>query len=209
MLTIVTIRLMNRLLLILGSDQCFLMALSLLSAFPPAPYNHEDDVGEIERDKKAFLPWLDRPSLRMIRSKDTAMVKKPTSRRKGPRATLMGLMMYMEPTTQETMNDAAPMNPPMAKLPEPARIAENMENTLGLPFPNAGKVTPATFSSRPKLGDSGEVWSEEIRSSDAEGGKEEEEPENESGEIEGTETGRRAKVSLEIVNGKDGISCVT
>ena len=57
--------------------------------------------------------------------------------------------MHMEPTTQDTMNVAAPMSSPMAKLPELARMAENVEKTSGLPFPKAKKVTPATFSSKP------------------------------------------------------------
>ena len=30
-------------------------------------------------------------------------------------------------------------------------MAENVANTSGLPFPNARKVTPATFSSRPRI----------------------------------------------------------
>jgi hypothetical protein len=58
-------------------------------------------------------------------------------------------MMHMEPTTQDTMNVAAPMSSPTAKLPELARMAENVEKTSGLPFPKANKVTPATFSSKP------------------------------------------------------------
>jgi hypothetical protein len=56
----------------------------------------------------------------------------------------------MEPTTHETMKVAAPKSSPIAKLPDPARMAENVENTSGLPFPNARKVTPATFSSSPR-----------------------------------------------------------
>lgn len=57
-------------------------------------------------------------------------------------------MMHMDPTTQETMKDAAPRSSPIAKLPELVRRAENVAKTSGLPFPNARKVTPATFSSR-------------------------------------------------------------
>jgi hypothetical protein len=48
------------------------------------------------------------------------------------------------------MNEAAPSSSPIARLPELARIAEKVEKTSGLPFPNARKVTPATFSSRPR-----------------------------------------------------------
>lgn len=60
MFTIIAIVLMNRILfLILGPDQCLSMALPFLSAFPPAPYDYEDDVDEIERDKKACLPCSD------------------------------------------------------------------------------------------------------------------------------------------------------
>ena len=57
-------------------------------------------------------------------------------------------MMHMEPTTQETMKDAAPKSSPMAKLPAFVRKAENVAKTSGLPLPNARKVTPATCSSR-------------------------------------------------------------
>jgi hypothetical protein len=38
----------------------------------------------------------------------------------------------------------------MAKLPLPAFIAEKVEKTSGLPFPNARKVTPATLWSKPR-----------------------------------------------------------
>ena len=90
------------------------------------------------------------PSHKMTRSSIIATVKKPTSRRNGIRSTWNGLMIHMDPTTQETMNDAAPSSSPIAKLPESARMAENVENTSGEPFPNARKVTPATFSSKPR-----------------------------------------------------------
>jgi hypothetical protein len=46
------------------------------------------------------------------------------------------------------MKDAAPRSSPIAKLPELVRRAENVAKTSGLPFPNARKVTPATFSSK-------------------------------------------------------------
>jgi hypothetical protein len=57
--------------------------------------------------------------------------------------------MHIEPTTHETMKDAAPISSPMARPPDPARIALKVEKTSGLPFPNARNVTPATFSSNP------------------------------------------------------------
>lgn len=63
-------------------------------------------------------------------------------------------MIHMDPTTQETINDAAPSSSPMAKLPESARMAEKVENTSGEPLPKARKVTPATFSSKPRSSDS-------------------------------------------------------
>jgi hypothetical protein len=59
-------------------------------------------------------------------------------------------MMHIEPTTTETMKDAAPTSSPIARLPDPARIAERVENKSGLPFPKARKVTPAMLSPRPK-----------------------------------------------------------
>ena len=83
-------------------------------------------------------------------SMDTATVKKPTSLKKEYFGTLKGRITAMEPATTDTMNDAAPINSPMARLPLPARIDENVENTSGLPFPNARKVTPATLWSNPR-----------------------------------------------------------
>lgn len=80
----------------------------------------------------------------------TESVKNPTSRRNGPRSTLKGLMMDMLPATTLTMNEAAPRSSPIARLPESARMAEKVLKTSGDAFPNARKVTPATFSSRPK-----------------------------------------------------------
>lgn len=94
-----------------------------------------------------------------------AKVKKPTSRRNGPLSTLNGLMMHMEPTTQEVMNAAAPSNSPIARPPESARIAEKVEKTSGLPLPKARKVTPATFSSKPRIRE--RVWRLEQKKSDA------------------------------------------
>ena len=79
------------------------------------------------------------------------MVKKPTSRRKGPRSTLNGLMIHIEPTTHDVMNEAAPRSSPMARPPEFVLMAENVANTSGLPFPNARNVTPATLSSKPSI----------------------------------------------------------
>jgi hypothetical protein len=60
-------------------------------------------------------------------------------------------MIAIDPTTTDTINDAAPNNSPIARLPESAFIAEKVENTSGLPFPSARNVTPATFSSRPRI----------------------------------------------------------
>lgn len=80
----------------------------------------------------------------------TAMKKKPTSRRNGALWTRNGLMIHIEPTTHDTMNDAAPSNSPMAKLPISARIADSVEKRSGEPLPKARKVTPAKFSSRPR-----------------------------------------------------------
>lgn len=79
----------------------------------------------------------------------TATVKKPTSRMNGARSTLKGLMMHIEPTTQDVTNAAAPNNSPMANPPESSRMAEKVEKRSGLPLPKARNVTPATFSSRP------------------------------------------------------------
>lgn len=93
------------------------------------------------------------PSLSTARRSEMAAVKKPTSRRNGPRLTLNGLINAMDPTTTETIKDAAPISSPMARLPESAFMAENVEKTSGLPLPKARNVTPATFSSRPRTAD--------------------------------------------------------
>jgi len=79
-----------------------------------------------------------------------AVVKKPTSRRNDHRGTWNGRIMQSEPTTTVVMNDAAPTSSPMARLPDPAFMAEKVEKRSGLPLPNARNVTPATVSSRPK-----------------------------------------------------------
>ena len=84
-------------------------------------------------------------------TRETAMKKNPTSLRNGYLSTLKGRIMHIEPTTQLTIKEAAPNNSPTAKLPVLLRIAEKVENTSGLPFPNARKVTPATFSSSPRV----------------------------------------------------------
>ena len=47
------------------------------------------------------------------------------------------------------MKDAAPSNSPIARLPASERIALNVANTSGEPFPKARSVTPATLSSNP------------------------------------------------------------
>jgi hypothetical protein len=60
-------------------------------------------------------------------------------------------MIHMDPTTHETIKVAAPSSSPTARLPEPARIAEKVENRSGDPLPKARNVTPATFSSRPSI----------------------------------------------------------
>ncbi len=59
--------------------------------------------------------------------------------------------MHMEPTTQEVTKVAAPSNSPIARPPDFARIAEKVEKISELPLPNARKVTPAIFSSSPRI----------------------------------------------------------
>lgn len=80
-----------------------------------------------------------------------AIVKKPTSRRKGMRSTLKGRMMHMDPATQETIKEAAPSSSPIASPPEFARMAEKVAKTSGLAFPKARSVTPATSSFNPRI----------------------------------------------------------
>lgn len=57
----------------------------------------------------------------------------------------------MEPATTDVMKVAAPINSPIAKLPLFERIAANVENTSGLPLPNARNVTPVRLSLNPKM----------------------------------------------------------
>lgn len=94
----------------------------------------------------------------------TAVVKNQTSRRKATRGTWNGLIRAMAPTTMDmtgvsacpprtyhhSLNDAAPMSSPIAKLNVPLLSAENVEKTSGLPFPNARNVTPAVDSFSPR-----------------------------------------------------------
>ncbi len=100
------------------------------------------------RTRRAASQACIHPSYRMKSSVVMETVKNVASRKNGPRLTRKGLMMHMEPTIQETMKDAAPKSSPIAKPPAFERRAENVANTSGLPFPNARRVTPATFSSR-------------------------------------------------------------
>lgn len=57
----------------------------------------------------------------------------------------------MEPETTAVMKHAAPMSSPTAKLAAWVRKAANVENTSGLPLPNASKVTPARLSLMPNM----------------------------------------------------------
>lgn len=91
------------------------------------------------------------PSAKRIMLKLTATIKYPTSRTKLRRATLKGRTNAMEPATTDVMKVAAPINSPIAKLPLFDRIAANVENTSGLPFPNARKVTPVRLSLSPNM----------------------------------------------------------
>lgn len=62
-----------------------------------------------------------------------------------------GLMIDMDPTTTEMMNEVAPISSPIANEPVSALIAANVENTSGAPLPKPRRVTPARFSERPNL----------------------------------------------------------
>jgi hypothetical protein len=68
------------------------------------------------------------------------------SRRKDFRDTLKGLTIAIDPATTDEMKKAAPMSSPMARLPEPTRMAAKVEKRSGDPFPRARKVTPAMDS---------------------------------------------------------------
>jgi hypothetical protein len=79
------------------------------------------------------------------------MTKNPTSRTKLRRATLNGWIRAMEPATTDVMKLAAPISSPMARLPLFDLMAANVENTSGLPFPNARNVTPVKLSLIPRM----------------------------------------------------------
>jgi hypothetical protein len=79
-----------------------------------------------------------------------ATIKNPTSLIKLLRATLNGRTRAIDPATTAVMNPAAPINSPTARLPLFVLIAANVENTSGLPFPNARNVTPAMLSLMPR-----------------------------------------------------------
>ena len=74
----------------------------------------------------------------------TAPAKKITSRRNDFLLTLNGRTIAIDPATTEVMKNAAPINSPIARLPDPTFIAEKVENKSGEPFPSARKVTPAS-----------------------------------------------------------------
>ena len=57
----------------------------------------------------------------------------------------------MEPATTEVMKVAAPINSPIARLPLFDRMAAKVENTSGLPLPNARNVTPVRLSLKPRM----------------------------------------------------------
>jgi hypothetical protein len=64
---------------------------------------------------------------------------------------LNGRTSAIEPATTEVIKVAAPISSPIAKLPLFDRIAANVENTSGLPLPNARKVTPVRLSLNPRI----------------------------------------------------------
>jgi hypothetical protein len=57
----------------------------------------------------------------------------------------------MDPATTEVMKVAAPISSPIAKLPLFERMAAKVENTSGLPLPNARNVTPVRLSLIPRM----------------------------------------------------------
>ena len=83
--------------------------------------------------------------------KPTAAIKKVTSLIKTFLATLNGLTSAIDPATTAVMKPAAPISSPIAKLPLCVLIAAKVENTSGLPFPNASNVTPAMLSPIPSI----------------------------------------------------------
>ena len=91
-----------------------------------------------------------RPSPNNNILKATAKIKYPTSRTKLLRATLNGRTSAIEPATTDVMKLAAPSSSPIARLPLFDRMAAKVENTSGLPFPNARKVTPVKLSLKPR-----------------------------------------------------------
>lgn len=91
------------------------------------------------------------PSAKKTRLTLDAAMKKTISRTKLRRATRNGLTKAMEPATIEVINPAAPRSSPTARLPLLELMAAKVENTSGLPFPNARNVTPVKLSLMPRM----------------------------------------------------------
>jgi hypothetical protein len=72
-----------------------------------------------------------------------ATMKNPTSLTNVFLPTLNSRTRAIEPATTAVMNPAAPISSPTARLPLCELIAAKVENTSGLPLPNARNVTPA------------------------------------------------------------------
>jgi hypothetical protein len=81
----------------------------------------------------------------------TAPAKKRASRRNDLRLILNGFTIAIDPATTDVIKNAAPMSSPIARLPEPTLIAENVEKRSGEPLPRARKVTPAIDSDNRRL----------------------------------------------------------
>jgi hypothetical protein len=84
----------------------------------------------------------------MKRTVIIAPKKKRTSRMNGTLVTRNGFITAIDPATIDAINDAAPINSPIANEPELLDMALNVLNTSGEPFPNAKKVTPVFYHGR-------------------------------------------------------------
>jgi hypothetical protein len=91
------------------------------------------------------------PSAKNIMLKLVATMKKPTSLTNVFFPTLNSLIIAIVPATTAVMKPAAPISSPTAKLPLCEFIAAKVENTSGLPLPNARNVTPAMLSLMPRI----------------------------------------------------------
>lgn len=139
--------------------------LRLHSAFPPGPDRNVQDVDDVEADHEESFPQVD---VRIVQDAEcekdgdaeeadvaeegsSSDAERLDERHRTAAIRVSVLRCFVASkrqeasthATTETMKLAAPINSPMAKLPESLLRAANVEKTSGLPLEKARKVTPA------------------------------------------------------------------